>query len=105
MTEAVQNLAIAPGSYSYRRADSPEIDIPQTGIVRGDAESVSVAAASIVAKVTRDRMMVKYHEIYPGYAFDSNKGYGTKAHYEGLERSGLCAIHRKSFLKKYFASK
>lgn len=105
MTEAVQNLAIAPDHILIDALTLPEIDIPQTGIVRGDAESVSVAAASIVAKVTRDRMMVKYHEIYPGYAFDSNKGYGTKAHYEGLERSGLCAIHRKSFLKKYFASK
>lgn len=76
------------------------IDIPQTGIVKGDANSVSIAAASIVAKVTRDRMMVEYAKKYPDYAFERNKGYGTKAHYEGIEKVGICEIHRKSFLKK-----
>ena len=83
----------------------PSVEIPQTGLIKGDSESVSIAAASIVAKVTRDRMMVKYHETYPGYAFDRNKGYGTKAHYEGLDQLGVCEIHRRSFLAKYFASK
>lgn len=79
-----------------------DIDIPQTGIVKGDAKSVSIASASILAKVTRDHMMIEYGEKYPGYAFESNKGYGTKAHYEGLENKGVCPIHRMSFLKKFF---
>ena len=61
---------------------------------------LAIAAASIVAKVTRDRMMVEYAKEYPGYAFEKNKGYGTKAHYEGIEAQGICPIHRKTFLKK-----
>lgn len=72
---------------------------PQTSIVKGDSKSVSIAAASIIAKVTRDRQMIEYHEKYPWYSFDSNKGYGTKAHYEGISEHGICPIHRKSFLK------
>lgn len=76
-----------------------EIDIPQTSIIKGDTASLSIAAASIVAKVTRDRLMKRYHEEYPYYAFDSNKGYGTKAHYEGIYAHGITPIHRKSFLK------
>ena len=66
-----------------------EVAIPQTGIVKGDSASLSIAAASILAKVTRDRMMVEYDSIYPGYAFAKNKGYGTKAHYEGLQAQGM----------------
>lgn len=77
------------------------VDLPQTGIVKGDSKSISIAAASILAKVTRDRMMIEWNEIYPGYAFDRNKGYGTKAHYEGLRAQGICPIHRKTFLKKF----
>ena len=76
-----------------------EIDIPQTGIIKGDAKSVSIAAASIIAKVTRDRMMVEFAEEYPYYAFESNKGYGTKAHYQGIAEYGITPIHRKAFLK------
>lgn len=75
------------------------LEIPQTSIIKGDAKSLSIAAASIVAKVTRDRQMVAYHAQYPDYGFDSNKGYGTKAHYEGIERRGITPIHRKTFLK------
>ena len=78
-----------------------DLEIPQTGIIKGDANSISIAAASILAKVTRDRMMVEYAGEYPAYSFDKNKGYGTKAHYEGLDAAGICPIHRKSFLKKY----
>ncbi len=74
-----------------------DVPIPQTGIIRGDGASVSIAAASILAKVTRDRMMKEYHETYPDYSFDSNKGYGTRAHYEGIKARGLCPIHRKTF--------
>ena len=77
-----------------------DIDIPQESIIKGDAKVLAIAAASIVAKVTRDRMMVEYAKEYPGYAFEKNKGYGTKAHYEGIEAHGMCPIHRRTFLKK-----
>lgn len=76
-----------------------EVKIPQESIIKGDANVLAIAAASIIAKVTRDRMMVEYAEEYPGYAFEKNKGYGTKAHYEGLHAQGMCPIHRRSFLK------
>jgi ribonuclease HII len=76
-----------------------DVPIPQTAIVHGDGVSISIAAASILAKVTRDQMMIENNEIYPGYAFDCNKGYGTKAHYEGIQIRGLCSIHRKTFIK------
>jgi len=78
-----------------------DIDIKQTGIIKGDSKSVSIAAASIVAKVARDGYMVEQSRIYPYYSFDSNKGYGTKAHYEGLDEHGITPIHRKTFLKNY----
>ncbi len=77
----------------------PEIAVPQEGIVHGDAGSISIAAASIVAKVARDAYMVEMGEKYPGYAFESNKGYGTKAHYDGIRELGITPIHRRSFLK------
>lgn len=76
------------------------LDIPQESVIKGDAKVLAVAAASIIAKVTRDRMMVEFAGEYPGYAFEKNKGYGTKAHYEGLRQQGMCPIHRKTFLKK-----
>ncbi len=76
-----------------------ELDIPQKAVIKGDAKVLAIAAASIVAKVTRDRMMVEYAKEYPWYAFESNKGYGTAAHYEGLREHGICPIHRRSFLK------
>ena len=79
----------------------PDIEYEQRSLVHGDQMSLSIAAASILAKVTRDAMMVKANEQYPGYGFDKNKGYGTKAHYEGLRENGLCPIHRRSFLKKF----
>ncbi len=76
-----------------------DIDIRQESVIKGDAKSLSIAAASIIAKVTRDRIMTEYHEEYPYYGFDSNKGYGTKAHYEGINNHGITPIHRKTFLK------
>lgn len=76
-----------------------EIEKPQESIIKGDANILAIAAASIIAKVTRDRMMVEYDDKYPGYAFAKNKGYGTKAHYEGLHAQGMCPIHRRTFLK------
>ena len=71
----------------------------QTNIIKGDATSLSIAAASIVAKVTRDRMMMAYAEVYPWYGFESNMGYGTKKHYEGINAHGITPIHSKTFLK------
>ena len=76
-----------------------KLEIPQNAIIKGDSKSVSIAAASIIAKVTRDRMMCEYAEEFPDYAFEKNKGYGTKAHYEGISRAGMCKIHRKTFLR------
>lgn len=105
MCDAVRGLEIRPDHLLIDALTLKDIDIPQTGIVKGDANSVSIAAASILAKVTRDRMMVEYHETYPDYAFDKNKGYGTKTHYEGLDRVGASPIHRMSFLVKYFEGK
>ena len=72
---------------------------PQTAIIKGDSKSVSIAAASIIAKVRLDSMMVDYSLEFPGYGFESNKGYGTKSHYDGLKEIGLTPIHRKTFLK------
>jgi len=76
----------------------PEAKIPGTAVVKGDEKSVSVAAASIVAKVTRDRIMTEFDSLYPGYGFASNKGYGTVAHYKGLKAHGRTPIHRLTFL-------
>lgn len=76
-----------------------DIDRPQEAVIKGDSKIISVAAASIVAKVTRDRIMVQYAEEYPWYAFEKNKGYGTAAHYEGIREHGICPIHRHTFLK------
>lgn len=76
-----------------------ELDVPQEAIIKGDAKSLSIAAASIIAKVTRDRIMLEYHRQYPWYGFDRNKGYGTKAHYQGIGAYGITPIHRKTFLK------
>lgn len=87
---------------SYILLDAVELtglSAPQQSVIRGDSKVLAIAAASILAKVTRDRMMEQYARQYPGYAFERNKGYGTKAHYEGIRQHGLCPIHRRSFLK------
>ena len=76
-----------------------DLEYPETPIVKGDQRSVSIAAASIIAKVKRDDMMIAYASRYPGYAFEKNKGYGTRAHYEGIRENGITPIHRRSFLK------
>lgn len=105
MADAVNHLPLTPDILLIDALTLEEIRIPQMGLVKGDSRSVSIAAASIIAKVTRDHMMIEWAEVYPGYAFEKNKGYGTKAHYEGLDRQGACAIHRRSFLTKYFESR
>lgn len=76
----------------------PELDIPQQGIIKGDAKSVSIAAGSIIAKVTRDHIMFEYDKLHPEYGFASNKGYGTKAHIEAIKEHGMLDIHRRSFI-------
>ena len=79
------------------------IDVPQTPIIKGDAKSLSIAAASVIAKVTRDRMMVEYDSIYPGYGFAKHKGYGTADHIAALKELGPCPIHRRSFITHWFS--
>lgn len=79
----------------------PEVDIPQMPIIKGDAKSISIAAASIVAKVTRDHLMIEYDQVLPGYDFAKNKGYGTKAHIAGLKELGATPIHRKTFITHF----
>ena len=99
MRKAIRALSVAPSLLLNDAVTIPQVDIPQVGIVKGDARSVSIAAASIVAKVYRDRMMEEYDKMYPGYGFASNKGYGSGEHVEALHRLGPCPIHRRSFLK------
>jgi len=96
MQEAFENLAVAP---DYLLIDAVEIksSIPQESLVKGDMKSNSIAAASIIAKVTRDNMMKAYAKDYPNYGFSSNMGYGTKEHIEGLKHHGATPIHRHSF--------
>ena len=79
----------------------PEVDIPQVPIIKGDAKSISIAAASIVAKVTRDHLMIEYDQVLPGYDIAKNKGYGTKAHIAGLKELGATPIHRKTFITHF----
>ena len=105
MGKAIKSLEIQPEHILIDALTLKDVDIPQTGIVKGDATSVSIAAASILAKVTRDRMMVEYESAYPGYGFAQNKGYGTKAHYEDLDKNGITPIHIRSFLVKYLEAK
>lgn len=79
----------------------PDLLLPQQNLIKGDGNSLSIAAASILAKVTRDRLMYEYDARYPGYEFGKNKGYGTRTHYEALRAQGITPIHRRSFLKKF----
>lgn len=101
MRVAIKKLSVTPDLLLNDAVTIPGVEIPQVPIIKGDAKSASIAAASIVAKVTRDHMMVEYDKIYPGYAFAKNKGYGTKAHIEGIKKQGICEIHRRTFVKKY----
>ena len=93
-----KELADAPGLLLNDAVTIPGVEIPQESIIKGDAKSVSIAAASILAKVTRDQLMEAYDAQYPEYGFARNKGYGTKEHIEALKRLGPCPIHRRSFI-------
>ena len=99
MCEAIGQLKVMPQILLNDAVTIPQVRIPQISIIHGDARSVSIAAASIIAKVTRDRMMVEYDSLFPEYGFAEHKGYGTAAHYAALKKHGPCMIHRKSFLK------
>lgn len=101
MQSAIEKLEVVPDLLLNDAVTIPEISIPQVPIIKGDAKSASIAAASIVAKVTRDRVMKEYDAVYPGYQFARNKGYGTKAHIEAIRAQGICEIHRRTFVKKY----
>ena len=101
MRLAIHNLSVRPTLLLNDAVTIPEVDIKQVPIIKGDAKSISIGAASIIAKVTRDRLMVQYAEIYPQYGFESNKGYGSKAHTDALKKYGPTPIHRRSFIKKY----
>lgn len=101
MRSAVENLRMKPDILLNDAVTIPEVNIRQVPLIKGDAKSVSIAAASIIAKVTRDRLMVKYEEEFPGYGFAAHKGYGTKAHIESIKRLGACPIHRRTFIGKY----
>lgn len=101
MRQAIGKLAVRPQILLNDAVTIPGVDIPQVPIVKGDAKSVSIAAASIVAKVTRDRMMEEYDKVMPEYGFASNKGYGAAAHIEALKKYGPSPIHRATFIKNF----
>ncbi|MDT3843580.1 MAG: ribonuclease HII [Bacillota bacterium] len=100
MRRAVAGLGVTPDLFLNDALIVPGLpEEKQIKIIKGDAKSVSIAAASIMAKVTRDRMMEEYDRVWPAYGFAKHKGYGTKQHYEAIRENGLCPIHRKTFLK------
>lgn len=101
MREAISKLSVVPDILLNDAVTIPEVSIRQVPIIKGDAKSISIGAASIIAKVTRDRMMVEYEDIYPGYGFASNKGYGTAVHIAALKEIGPTPIHRRSFIKNF----
>ncbi|MGT2911080.1 ribonuclease HII [Streptococcus cameli] len=97
MEEALRQLSIQPQTLLIDAMTLERVKLPQQSIIKGDANSLSIAAASIVAKVTRDKMMAAYDQTYPGYGFAQNAGYGTASHLKGLEQFGVTPIHRRSF--------
>lgn len=101
MRQAIRNLAVTPDILLNDAVTIPGVDIPQVPIIKGDAKSISIGAASIVAKVTRDRLMVEYDALMPEYGFAGNKGYGSATHIEALKRIGPSPIHRATFIKNF----
>lgn len=102
MHQAVEGLKVVPDLLLVDAVTIPAMPMKQVGIVKGDAKSVSIAAASILAKVTRDRMMVEYDSLYPEYGFAKHKGYGSKMHIEAIQEYGPCLIHRRTFIKNFY---
>lgn len=101
MRLAVRELGVVPDLLLNDAVTIPGIEVPQIPIVKGDAKSVSIAAASILAKVTRDRMMAQYDALFPAYGFARHKGYGTALHIQTLREHGPCPIHRTTFIKNF----
>ncbi|MCF0142561.1 MAG: ribonuclease HII [Parasporobacterium sp.] len=101
MQQAIEGLGVKPDFILADAVHIPGIDIPQEGIIKGDAKSISIAAASIIAKVTRDHIMYEYDKQFPEYGFASHKGYGTAAHIEAIKKYGPLDIHRRSFIHNY----
>lgn len=101
MRQAIGKLSVKPDLLLNDAVTIPKVDIRQVPIIKGDAKSISIGAASIVAKVTRDRLMVQYAEVYPEYGFASNKGYGAQIHIDALKKYGPCPIHRKTFITHF----
>lgn len=102
MQKAIVKMDTEPDILLVDAVRIPDIGIKQISIIQGDARSVSIAAASIIAKVTRDKLMIEYDEQYPEYGFAKHKGYGTTEHIAAIRRQGACPIHRKSFVDKFF---
>ena len=102
MRDAINKLTVSPDILLNDAVIIPEVTCKQVPIIKGDAKSISIGAASIIAKVTRDRLMVDYDKVYPEYGFASNKGYGAAVHIEALKKYGPTPIHRKSFIKNFF---
>ena len=105
MERAIVQLSVKPDFALIDGNRSKDFGIPLETVVHGDSRSASIAAASILAKVSRDDRMLEMAEVYPEYGFEIHKGYGTKAHYEALSNYGACPIHRMSFLKKFYGTK
>ena len=103
MRQAIEKLGMEPDILLNDAVTIPEVTLKQVPIIKGDAKSVSIAAASVIAKVTRDRMMVEMDQKYPGYGFASNKGYGSAAHIASIREMGPCEIHRKTFIRNFTA--
>ena len=101
MREAINKLLITPDIILIDAVRIPNVEIPQVPIIKGDAKSASIAAASIISKVTRDRLMLEYDKVMPEYGFCSNKGYGSQKHIDALKEYGPSPIHRKTFIKNF----
>ena len=101
MRMAISRLSVVPDILLNDAVTIPLVDIEQVPIIKGDAKSLTIGAASIMAKVTRDRMMIEYDSIYPEYGFARNKGYGTKEHIAALKENGPSPIHRRTFIKNF----
>lgn len=101
MRDAVSQLTLQPDLLLNDAVIIPQLTMKQISIIKGDAKSLSIASASIIAKVTRDRLMYEYDKMYPEYGFASNKGYGSKTHIAAIKEHGACPIHRKTFIKNF----
>ena len=105
MRRAISQLHVTPDLALIDGNRETDFGVPCRTVIKGDSLSANIAAASVLAKVSRDDLMLKAAEAYPGYGFEIHKGYGTKAHYAALEEKGPCAIHRRTFLRKFYGQK